>query len=900
MEEEAVTQKLTPETTGSASASGIKLVFKRYRLVREIGKGGMGKVWLARDAQLDQAEVALKFLKSELASDPQALHDLKQEVLNNRVLAHQNILRAFNLESDETETDTSMRYAISMEYVKGLSLSALKFERAKQNRVFDAEEVQHWVFQLCDAMHHAHEIRDETGERRPVIHRDIKPANLLLTGNGDLKVCDFGIGCTVAETMSRITNQTTPSGTLFYMSPQQVAGKTPSPGQDIYSIGATVFELLAGQPPFFRGTTDALIDQIKNEPPPTIAARRRELGRTGKPIPAAWEKTVAACLAKDETQRPSSTKAIREMLGGGSVTVNGRAAAHKRWIWPVAATAVVGLGAVLYFSLHRPAPPAAARAPAVPAGPSTATTAATSSSAAETAAPVAPPKIEVPRLRASIESLAAGGKVSREEAALLDSAFRGEHGEREQDLAARFVDGRLASAEHWRRLSSLLPAGDDAVAKLRTMLYASAIKESEFLWLDAALAGGKGRVEQALARQLVLQETLKPERWRRQSEITAADKRDPLMEEIKPLLEKDEVQPDEAQWLRDALAGEKGAFEQIIARQAVTDRTLPLATWRIESELSPSAKRDPLIEPVKPFLLSGQLTATEAQWVRGALAGEHGPQEKTLVGQLVNKTLTPGQWRARTALSYALPDDARLAADHLPTAIDLPLAAGVSVRLLRVDKGAFVRGTPREEMGRRPNELAPEQAAIGAAFYLGTFEVTQAQYTALTPRSPSFWRGNPAWPIDQVDWNSLAGPNGYLARLNRVLAKKYDGALVADLPAEDEWEYACRAGTETAFNNGRAITNLDRDAALDPLANYNRAETGSPKPVGSFSPNAWGFYDMHGNVSEWCQNRYIRGGSWQSRAANCRAGWRTQLSSEAPPSNQIGFRLVLRFKLAGH
>jgi hypothetical protein len=898
MEEEAATQKFTPEALGAAaSSSGIKLVFKRYRLVKEIGKGGMGKVWLARDSQLDQAEVALKFLKSELASDPQSLHDLKQEVLNNRVLAHQNILRAFNLESDETESDPSMRYAISMEYVKGTSLSALKFERSKQNRVFDPEEIQHWVFQLCDAMQHAHEIRDQTGEKRPVIHRDIKPANLLLNSNGDLKVCDFGIGCTVAETMSRLTNQTTPSGTLFYMSPEQVAGKTPSPAQDIYSIGATIYELIAGQPPFFRGTTEALIEQVKNEQPPTMEARRRELGRAGKPIPAVWEKTIAACLAKDPTQRPPSVRAIREMLEGESVSARG-AGARPAWLWPVVAIAVIALGTAGYWFGLRPQPEAeTAHRPAAALPKSAAPAAA--NVAARPAEVIAAPRIQAPQLRASIEALVSTGKISRDEAGLLDSALRGEHGEREQDLAARFVDGRLAGADAWRQMSGLLPAPDEYVSRLRPMLHARVIQDSEFLWLYAALTGAKGKAEQALAGQLVLQEAIKPEHWRRQSDITPADKRDPLMEQIKPLLEKDEVRPAEAQWLRDALAGEKGPFEQIIARQAVAEHSLTLKTWRVESEINPPDKRDALIEPVKPFLVSGRLNPVEAQWVRDALGDAQGPEEKTLAAQLVaEKSVTPGQWRAKTAFNYALPDDAKLSAANLPAAIDLPLAPGVSVRLLRMEKGTFLRGTPREELGRRPNELMPEQTAITEPFYLGVHEVTQAQYTAVMPRSPSFWRGNPTWPIDQVDWNSVAGPNGFVARLNRLLAKKYEGVLAADLPTEDEWEYACRAGAETSFNNGRNITSLEHDSALDPLANYNRAETGTPKPVGSFQPNAWGLYDMHGNLSEWCQNRYIRGGSWQSRAANCRAGWRTQISSEASPSNQLGFRLVLRFKPA--
>jgi formylglycine-generating enzyme required for sulfatase activity len=167
---------------------------------------------------------------------------------------------------------------------------------------------------------------------------------------------------------------------------------------------------------------------------------------------------------------------------------------------------------------------------------------------------------------------------------------------------------------------------------------------------------------------------------------------------------------------------------------------------------------------------------------------------------------------------------------------------------------------------------------------------------AVMPRNPSWWHGNPTWPIDQVDWQVVAGCDGFIARLNRTLANKYGGVLVADLPTEDEWEYACRAGSQTAFYNDKNISNLESDPALDAMANYNRASSGSPRPVGSFQPNAWGLYDMLGNVAEWCQNRYIRGGSWQSKAKDTRAAWRTQLSSDSPPDNKVGFRLVLRYK----
>lgn len=362
--------------------------------------------------------------------------------------------------------------------------------------------------------------------------------------------------------------------------------------------------------------------------------------------------------------------------------------------------------------------------------------------------------------------------------------------------------------------------------------------------------------------------------------------------------------PRQAERVRDAFASLTAWGQQKLASDparpvnvAVAAQEFPL---EIEAPKPPPPKpvdRDPFGEKLGPLFAAGSVTVLEAEWLRAALKGEKGDGEKSLAARLLDlKSVTVGQWRARTAYDYSLPEEVLLDGARLPPAIDLPLNEWTKPRLLRMDSGSFFRGSPKEELGRRPNELPSERVTIAKPFFIGVFEVTQADYNALMVRDPSFWRGNPTWPVDQVDWQSVAGPNGFIARLNRVLVGKYAGSIIADLPTEEEWEYACRAGTRTAFNSGVGISSLENDRGLDSVANYNRAANGSPRPVGSFQPNAWGLFDMHGNVAEWCQDRFQRGGSWQSKAANCRSAWRTQLSANAAPSNQVGFRLVLRHR----
>ncbi|MDB6127573.1 MAG: Serine/threonine-protein kinase PrkC [Verrucomicrobia bacterium] len=803
-----------------------EVVFNRYDLLSELGKGGMGVVWLALDRELN-SRVALKFLREEMTSEDHALKELKGEVLINRDLAHPNIIKTFDFVTD------TRRSAISMEFVDGTNLHKLKSQRPE--KFFEVEDVRPWIFQLCDAMHYAHQ--------QKVVHRDIKPANLMVNDRGEMKLGDFGIGRTVADTINRVTRNT--AGTPPFMSPQQTMGEKSAPADDIYSISATIYDLLTGEPPFFRGS---IREQTLGKVPPSMTERRKELGRSGKTIPISWEKAVAAGLAKEAAARPATARALRELLEGSTATEAKKSGLGTgAWVG-IAAAGLAAAAAGGYFFMRTPAapPPVAMQAPvkhveAAPTGtkdtPSVAQPVAQQQAVAPTPAPVVlPTRAAGNGVKTPVDDLIESGGITAEEGATLSQALRSAYGDSEKILATRLLIDHSLTPDNWRAYTGLVPTEDNTLKQLRPMLASGSIKENEFSWLRAAMAGLKGEPEQKVARQLVDEKTL--------------------------------------------------AAEQ----------------WRTQTDLYPQLKRDPLMEKVKPLLAAGSVTTAESQWLRDALAGEKSVSEKGLATQLIDaKTLTSGQWRAKTSFSYALKDDAEIDPAHLPIAVDLMLAPNIRVRMLRVDPGSFFRGSPRDELGRRANELAPENISIGKPYFIATYEVTQAQYESLMPRSPSFWRKkeNANWPIDQVVWQDVMGSEGFITKLNRMLGAKFGGAFVADLPTEEEWEYAARAGADAPFNNGKMITSIGKDPALDLIANYNGNENGSPKPVGSFAPNAWGLYDMHGNVMEWCKDKYQRGGNWQSRAADCRVAARTQSSADAGRSNKVGFRLVLRYRPQG-
>jgi serine/threonine protein kinase len=149
-----------------------------------------------------------------------------------------------------------------------------------------------------------------------VIHRDLKPANLMVNQRGELKVSDFGIARSLEDSMSVITKAGGRSGTLSYMSPQQLEGERGTHLDDIYSLGASVYELLTSKPPFYVGNIDR---QIRERIPPSMTERRKEFDIETEPIPAAWEEWVAACLAKDPARRPQSVTEIARQLQMPSV-----------------------------------------------------------------------------------------------------------------------------------------------------------------------------------------------------------------------------------------------------------------------------------------------------------------------------------------------------------------------------------------------------------------------------------------------------------------------------------------------------------------------------------------------------------------------------------------------------
>jgi serine/threonine protein kinase len=276
--------------------TGGQRLVNRYKLLRVLGHGGMGVVWLACDEELER-EVAMKFLPAIVVNDRAGLAELKRETKRSLELTHPHIVRIYDFVQDKSIA------GISMEYVECDTLRNRRLDQP--SGVFEAAQLGPWVRQLCSALEYAH-------TQAAIVHRDLKPANLMINARDQLKITDFGISRSLVDSVSQISLQRNISGTLVYMSPQQLAGERPTPSDDVYALGATVYELMTSRSPFYSGD---IAGQVHGKTPSLMRHRRESFGITAGEIPENWETTIANCLAKEPEQRPHSAGEVAVQLG---------------------------------------------------------------------------------------------------------------------------------------------------------------------------------------------------------------------------------------------------------------------------------------------------------------------------------------------------------------------------------------------------------------------------------------------------------------------------------------------------------------------------------------------------------------------------------------------------------
>jgi formylglycine-generating enzyme required for sulfatase activity/serine/threonine protein kinase len=847
------TQFISPDDMegGMRGLAAGRRVFGRYRLEKIAGRGGMGIVWRARDEELERI-VALKFLPPDVAADVEAVRDLKIETKRCLDLTHPQIVRVYDFVQGPAGA------AIAMEFVEGESLAARK--AGSPNGCLSVAEVSKFLGQLCAALDYAH-------FKVHLLHRDLKPANLLITRNGDLKVMDFGIACSLVETRTRLTadaNRST-SGTPLYMSPQQLMGDRPSVSDDVYALGATLYELLTGKPPFYRGDGYALMMQVREKVPKPMAEQRADLQVVAEPIPPEWEKVILSCLAKDPKDRPGSAGEVAQRLGSAvervavavespvgspeksersestTVTVKKQNTAGNSRRLLLAAGLVVGLIAagVGYYFLGRSSPSGEAPVVVVPI-------------AAEPKQ-AAPAPIEG-RGGAIVRTAPTGAEVT------IGSLERGVSPLtlREAKPGKYPVRVRAAGYEDWSG--------------------AVEVKENDFAEIDIPLERSTGTL-------LVTSEPAG------------------LEAELIGRLIPNGPPPTGTQTIKtpQKVKLPTGGYDIVFRRAGWPDQ-------RRTAEVG----RNQLVETAGDFAAGKVVISSDPAGARVMAAGATvGTTPVTLElppGPLTVELRLPGYQAATLSGTVIARRESHLNAmlerPRPPAPGNPATLPELDLELKYIEAGIFVMGSPESEADRDSEEGPQTQVTLTQGFWIGKTEVTQGQYEAVMGANPSeFKAAGKNAPVETVSWLDAMEFCRKLTEHEQAEGRLPAG-YVYTLPTEAQWEYACRAGTKTPYAGD-----------LGQLAWFDKTGGKTTHPVGQKAANAWGLHDVHGNVWEWCLDDFAdrlpggsatdyaapskpglrhayRGGGWNNSPEDCRSAKRIEADGDDREKN-VGFRLAL-------
>lgn len=272
-------------STPAATPAFPPTISSRYDILGEVGRGGMGIVYKARDRETGEV-VALKVLKPEISADPAVMQRFKNELRLARKITHKNVCRLY-----EFNRVGDLAY-ITMEFVEGESLRAL----LKRNGSPDLKTILNLARQIADGLQEAH--------NQGVVHRDLKPENVLVMPGGGVKVMDFGI----ARSLDANTLTLTLVGTPAYMAPEQAKGLRADHRADIYSFGLMLYEMVTGTPTFQADTPMAmLLQQIQETPRPP-----QEITPS---LPSRLSRLILRCLEKDPSNRFATTEELVRELG---------------------------------------------------------------------------------------------------------------------------------------------------------------------------------------------------------------------------------------------------------------------------------------------------------------------------------------------------------------------------------------------------------------------------------------------------------------------------------------------------------------------------------------------------------------------------------------------------------
>jgi serine/threonine-protein kinase len=272
-----------------------------YRIVRPIGKGGMGRIYLGVDDKTDRA-VAIKVLPEEFLEDKKRSEYLRRELNVTRELDHPNVVDVFEILELRRKSDGKTQGFMLMEYIDGVNLRAhIKTGDLSLSRRLELCE------QICAGLNYIHRHRLKDGRYHSIVHRDIKPENILITKTGRVKIVDFGLSV-VEKTFSFLRSKSR-AGTPRYMSPEQIRGRRVDVRSDIYSLGVCMYEMFTGLFPYEGSDRKEIMKKHI-----TRKIRPEEPSRVDSKIPPSLSRIIMTALETDPEGRFQSVAELQLAL----------------------------------------------------------------------------------------------------------------------------------------------------------------------------------------------------------------------------------------------------------------------------------------------------------------------------------------------------------------------------------------------------------------------------------------------------------------------------------------------------------------------------------------------------------------------------------------------------------
>jgi formylglycine-generating enzyme required for sulfatase activity/serine/threonine protein kinase len=861
-----------------------------YRLIEAIRSGGLCDTYLAEHADLRQRCI-LKVLPEELiVISPGFVSRFHDEAAVLTDLRHPRIVPVLEM------AEADGRYFIVTEYVagpRGQPMTLQDYLRLQPDGRVSEVKAQRWAVQLAEALAYAH--------ARGACHWNIKPSNVIIDKFENLRLTDFGLARVMGREflLARLSERLAPQPgrrgpsvrdimeAADYLAPEQRSAAGPLDARtDVYSFGAVIYRILTGQQPATTAVPPTMVV-------PTLASK--------------WDTLIGRCLVERARRHAGILDALADIRRVGGRSIGGLVAAG---IAVFVATVLVGFGIAHLGDIRD----FIAQQVAVP----------TTQGPPSSTEPETPPQPQ------------AGQTVSLKDAA--DTQAKAD----EAWAKVKDLDRGQGFAAALDQAADLAHLG---IAHLKNNAFAKAKGAfDEFVGRCDAIAGLDTLRNSALAAKseaAAAQESARRAGVAADSPaVAAADK---LTRDAESAFDAANFAEAQAAWKgaaaalvkapeqAAALARAKAAraeFEKALAAQDVS-RLQQYAgpAWQKVADAARAA--DAAGDPEKAAaawrdatrLISDAVKAADAAAKAESAAktqtvAKAGDQNATPLIAEAERHIKAGQWQqAFAAIQKALAinpaNPAAIDVRHkiepnLPRDISIDLGGGFSMRLILIQPARFLMGSPPDEPGRSDDEGPQHQVTLRRPFYMGSREVTQEEYAAVMGANPSSAKNLKA-PVDLVSWFSAE-------EFCKKLSEKSGHAL--RLPTEAEWEFACRAGTTTAFSTGARISTDQADfEGSQPFADFPKSTArGKAMPAGSFKPNAWGLFDMHGNVWEWCADWYdekyyaaspgadppgpetakcrvVRGGSWAEYAGSARSANRDRY----PPATRakfIGFRVV--------